>query len=66
LSRRADWTERIKRDNENQMMLKKKWLEIRVMEKKQLLIERAEEKIIEKIKKLEAKDNKVMKAVKKR
>ena len=47
-------------------MLKKKWLEIRVMEKKQLLIERAEEKIIEKIKKLEAKDNKVMKAVKKR
>jgi len=48
------------------MMLKKKWLEIRVMEKKQLLIERAEEKIIEKIKKLEAKDNKVMKAVKKR
>jgi len=66
LSRRADWTERIERDNENQMMLKKKWLEIRVMEKKQLLIERAEEKIIEKIKKLEAKDNKVMKAVKKR
>jgi len=66
LSRRADWTERIERDNENQMMLKKKWLEIRVMEKKQLLIERAEEKIIEKIKKSEAKDNKVMKAVKKR
>ena len=31
-------------------MLKKKWLEIRVMEKGQLLIERAKEEIIEKIK----------------
>jgi len=34
LSRRADWAEGVERDNENQVMLKKKWLEIRVMEKK--------------------------------
>ena len=32
-------------------MLKKEWLEIRVMEKEQLLIERAKEEIIEKIEK---------------
>jgi len=44
-------------------MLKKKWLEIKVMKKGQLLIERAKEKIIEKIKKLETKDNEVVKAV---
>jgi len=38
-------------------MLKKEWLKIRVMEKKQLLIEEAEEEIIEKIKKSETKDD---------
>ena len=63
LSRRADWAKGIERDNENQVMLKKEWLEIRVMEKEQLLIEGAEEKIIEKIKKSEAKDDEVIKAV---
>jgi len=47
LSRRADWTEGIERDNENQIMLKKEWSEIRAMEKKQWLIEGAEEDIIE-------------------
>ena len=45
-------------------MLKKKWLEIEVIKKGQLLIEGAEEEIIEKIKKLETKDNEVVKAVK--
>ena len=34
LSRRADWAEGIERNNKNQVMLKKEWLEIRVMEKK--------------------------------
>jgi len=33
LSRRADWIKRVKRDNENQVMLKKELLEIKVMEK---------------------------------
>ena len=45
-------------------MLKKKWLEIKVIKKGQLLIEGAEKEIIEKIKKLETKDNEVVKAVK--
>ena len=44
-------------------MLKKKWLEIKVIKKGQLLIEGAEKEIIEKIKKLETKDNEVVKAV---
>ena len=44
-------------------MLKKEWLEIRAMEKGQLSIEGAEEEIIEKIKKSEAKDDKIVKIV---
>ena len=43
--------------------MKKEWLEIRVIEKGQLLIEGAKKEIIEKIKKLEAKNNKVVKVL---
>jgi len=64
LSRRTDWAEEVERDNENQVMLKKEWLEIRVMEKRQLLTEGVEKEIIEKIKILEVKDNEVVKVVK--
>jgi len=63
LSKRADWMEEIERDNENQIMLKRMWLEIRAMNKKQWLIEEAEKDIIEKIKKSEARDDEVIKAV---
>ena len=63
LSKRVDQVEEAEIDNENQVMLKKKWWEIRAMEKEQLLIEGAKEKIIE-IKKQEAKDNEIVKAVK--
>ena len=63
MSRRADWAEGIERDNKNQVMLKKKWLEIRAMEKGQLLIEGAKEDIIEKIKKSEAKNDEVIKVI---
>ena len=61
LSKKATWIEGVARDNKNQVMLKKEWLEIRLVEKRQLLIERVEEEIIEKIKKSEAKNNKVIK-----
>jgi len=37
----------VERDNKNQVMLKE-WLEIKVMEKEQLLIEGTEKEIIEK------------------
>ena len=45
-------------------MLKREWLEIRAMDRKQQLIEEVEEDIIKKIKKSEARDNEVIKAVK--
>ena len=44
-------------------MLKKEWLEIRAMDRKQWLIEGVEEDIIEKIKKSEERDNEMIKAV---
>jgi len=43
--------------------LKKEWLEIRAMEKRQLLIKGEEEEIIEKIKRSEVKDDKIVKVV---
>ena len=46
LSKRVNWAEGIERDNKNQVMLKKEWLEIRVIEKEQLLIEEAKKEII--------------------
>ncbi len=41
LSKRTNQAEGVERNNENQVMLKKEWLEIRAMKKGQLLIERA-------------------------
>ena len=60
LSRRVDWAEGIKRDNENQVMLKKEWLEVRAMEQ---LVEGLEEEIVKKIKEARDKDEKVIKVV---
>jgi len=60
LSRRVDWVERVEKDNENQVMLKKEWLEVRVMEQ---LIEGPEEGIVKKIKEARDKDKEVIKVV---
>ena len=43
--------------------MKKEWLEIRAMEKRQLLIKGVEEEIIEKIKRSEVKGDKIVKVV---
>ena len=60
LSRRVDWVERVERDNENQVMLKEEWLEIRAMEQ---LVEGPGKERVKKIKKARDKDEKVIKAV---
>jgi len=60
LSRRVDWAEGVERDNENQVMLKEEWLEVRVMEQ---LVEGPEEEIVKKIKEARDKDKEVIKAV---
>ena len=62
LSRRVDWAEGVERDNENQIMLKEEWLEIRAIEQ---LVEGLEQEIIRKIKETRDKDKEVIKAVEK-
>ena len=60
LSRRVDWAEGVERDNENQVMLKKEWLEVRAMER---LVEGPEEEIVKRIKEARDKDEEVIKVV---
>ena len=62
LSRRVDLAEGVERDNENQVMLKREWVEVRVIEQ---LVEGLEEKIVKKIKEARDKDEEVIKAVEK-
>ena len=61
MSRRIDWTEEVEKDNENQVMIKKEQLEIRAIEKGQLLIEGAEEEIIERNDEWQIEDDLVLK-----
>jgi len=60
LSRRVDWAKGMERDNENQVMLKEEWLEVRAMER---LMEGPEEEIVKRIKKARDKDKEVIKVV---
>ena len=60
LSRRVDWAEGVERDNENQVMLKEEWLEIRAIEQ---LVEGPEKEIVKRIKEARNKDEEVIKVV---
>ena len=60
LSRRVDWAEGVERDNENQVMLKEEWVEIRAMEQ---LVEGLEKEIMKRIKEARDKDEEVIKVV---
>ena len=62
LSRRPDWEVGVKKDNEEQMLVKKEQLKARAVEVTEVVIEEVD--ILEKIRKSEAKNNKVIKAVK--
>jgi len=58
LSRRSDWKKEEEKDNEEIILLKPKWLEVKMGE---VIMEGVD--ILEKIRKLEAKDDDVIKAV---
>ena len=60
LSKRVDWAEGVEKDNENQVMVKEEWLEVRAMEQ---LVEGLEKEIVKKIKEARDKDEKVIKVV---
>jgi len=61
LSRRPDWKVGVEKDNEEQMLVKKEWLEVRAMEVLEVVIKEVD--ILDKIRKGKMKDNEVIKAV---
>ena len=63
LSRRLDQKIEVKRDNENEILVWPKWLEVKRIEKVEVIIERVD--LLEKVRQSKVKDNKVVKIVKK-
>jgi len=63
LSRRPDWEMEAERDNEEQTLVKREWLETRAAQVTEVVIEGVD--ILNKIRKSEARDNEVIKAVEK-
>jgi len=61
LSRRPDWEVRVERNNENKMLVKPKWLEVRRMERVEIIVEGVD--LLEKVRKSKVKDDEVVKAV---
>jgi len=61
LSRRSDWEIGVEKENEKQTLVKKEWLKARVTQVSEVIIKGID--ILDRIRKSEAKDNKVVKAV---
>ena len=61
LSRRLDWEVGVERDNEDETLVKPEWLEVRRMERIEVIVEGVD--LLEKVRKSKVKDNKVVKAV---
>jgi len=61
LSRRPDWEVGVERDNEGETLVKSEWLEVRRMEKVEIIVEGVN--LLEKVKQSKVKDDKVVKAV---
>ena len=61
LSRRPDWEVGIEKDNEEQMLVKKEWLEVKKIRVIEVVIEGVD--LLEKVRKCKAKDDKIVKAV---
>ena len=61
LSKRPNQEVEVKRDNENEMLIKPEWLEIRKTKKVEIIIERVD--LLEEVRQLKVKDNKVIKVV---
>jgi len=62
LSRRSDWEVGVERDNKEQTLVKKEWLEAKAAEVSEVVIDGVD--ILDKIRRSKTKDNEVVKAVK--
>ena len=61
LSRYLDWQIRVERDNKDRVLVKREWLKVRATQVAEIVIEGVD--LLEKIKKSDAKDDKVIKMV---
>jgi len=61
LSRRPDWEVGVEKDNEEQTLVKREWLEVRATEVSEVVIKGMD--ILDKIRRSEVKDDEVVKAV---
>jgi len=61
LSRRPDWEIGVEKDNEDETLVKPEWLEVRRTEVVEIIVDRVD--LLEEVRKLKVKDNKVVKAV---
>jgi len=61
LSRRPDWEIGVEKDNEEQMLVKKEWLDMKRIRITEVVIEGVD--LMDKVRKYEARDDEVVKAV---
>ena len=61
LSRRPDWEIGVEKDNEEQMLVKKEWLDAKRIRVAEMIIEGVD--LLDKVRKCEVRDNEVIKAV---
>ena len=62
LSRRLDQDVGVKKDNEDEMLVKPEWLKVRRTETIEIIVDRID--LLEEVRKSKVKDNEVIKAVK--
>ena len=62
LSKRPDWEIRVKKDNENKMLVKLEWLEVRRTKVVEIIVDGVD--LLEEVRESKVKDDKVVKAVK--
>jgi len=61
LSRRPDWEVGVEKDNEDEMMIKPEWLEVRKTEVVEIIVDGVD--LLEEVRKSKVKDDEVVKAV---
>jgi len=61
LSRRPDWEVGVKKDNEDETLIKPEWMEMRRAETVEIIVDGVD--LLEEVKKSKVKDDKVVKAV---
>ena len=61
MSRRPGWEVGVEKDNEEQMLVKKEWLEVKRIQVIEVIIEGVD--LLDKVRKFKARDDEVVKAV---